>query len=141
MKIDVIDEHYYSLERVLPILKEVARGELHWNDTDDQYCAFDICDYYNWSHKYHSQDCPVTLARRILKEQGIPLMVWTLTYEFRAARSSNWHTVQVVSIDYTEQEAIARFPESPDLDDMHVSKRRNIQVIARREIEDNEAEP
>ena len=141
MNIQHIDEHYIPFARVLPILKEVARGELYWDDSDNQYCLF--CDYDRWltGKKVHNQECPVVRARAILREQGMSLHVYTLTCEYRAANSKRWYTAQAVVIDYSEEEAKARIPASPDLDDLRNSKRRNVQITACREIEENEAEP
>lgn len=141
MNIQHIDEHYIPFARVLPLLKEVARGNLYWDGDDEKFCPF--CDYSQWNgQKVHNQDCPVVLARCILKEQGIPLRLYTISFEQRWAYNLHgWFTNKNDVIAYTEEEALTNYKEDPDPDDIRNSKRRNIQVIAHREIEENEAEP
>lgn len=120
-------------ERILTILKAVAYGEL-CSDDGDNYCPYDGCEAWNPSGKYdnplHDATCIVTLARQVLSEMGMPLLLYRIDSEYRGVRPQEW---QVASPSYqlafNEQEIRDRWPEDADLTHLgHHLLRRNVQV-------------
>lgn len=71
-------------ERILTILKEVARGETCCYDMGSEclYCSGDenyASDRIESIH--HKPDCPILLARALLREMGMPLCLYKVTYD------------------------------------------------------------
>ena len=71
-------------ERILTILKEVARGETCCDDMASSclYCSGDE----NYSSERiedinHKPECPIMLARAILREMGTPLCLYKVTHD------------------------------------------------------------
>lgn len=100
-------------ERIITILKEVAYGEVQTDDMGNEclYCNGD--EIYDWHNiridkVEHKPDCPIMLARDILREMGTPLQVYNVTYE------ASGRTVNLIAGGYSEEEAKAKFPEGEE---------------------------
>ena len=98
-------------QRILNILKEVA-----YERTEEiggsPYCVFRHDEPKNSIFEEvddidHGTTCPTTIARNILREQGIPLCVYHISYERSLNRSKTWvpMTIQVQGFLKEEVEA------------------------------------
>ncbi len=94
-------------ERILAILKAVARGESICYDASCEclYCPGNE----NYSNERidsinHKPECPILLARAILRETGAPLKFYRVTYD-RIQRNSPPYTIyDIPKLGYTEDE-------------------------------------
>lgn len=90
-------------ERTLAVLVAMAKGSL---PEDDFGCQCLYCDASQWEiprtpHKledtnadlHHKPDCPINVARILLKERGTPINVYKVTYEWNNSTNKkrpNW---------------------------------------------------
>jgi len=93
-------------ERIVTILKEVARGET---------CCYDMgceCLYCPGDENFspdriesinHTPQCPILLARAILREQGTPLCLYKVTYD-RVMRNEPPYPIDTLKMGYTVDE-------------------------------------
>jgi len=71
--------------RFLRILHILAKGELVVMGEDERYCPFcSAGEYMAPDHEAtHATDCPVALARELLRELGHPMKLYCLSLEIR----------------------------------------------------------
>jgi hypothetical protein len=105
-------------ERILAILKEVAYGAL-CSDDGSSYCIYGNCSAWDTSMKYgngiHDAECIVTIARQLLKEQGIPLLVYQIDWECFDGRLSKWVPASTsYTLAFSEEEVRTVWKEQTD---------------------------
>jgi hypothetical protein len=106
-------------ERILAILKEVAYGEL-CSDDGSSYCIYGNCSAWDSSANYgnavHDAECIVTVARQLLKEQGIPLLVYQIDWECFDGRIAEWVPASSSSymLAFSEEEVRSVWKEHTD---------------------------
>lgn len=123
-------------ERVLPIVKAMAMGHICYDDCSGMclYCeAMDYDENYSpipepVSDLYHKPGCPVTLARTLLKEQGTPVNVYRIDFEY--SDNPNRKTAKWIP---GKNHALALTPEGATSE--YTSERfRNVQATLMREV-------
>lgn len=116
-------------ERIIMVLKAIAYGDVQQDDCgcNCHYCNGDeIYDWHNIiiDHIAHEPTCPIMLARDILREQGTPLKVYNVSWEYilgaskhmsvKALNSRPRETRKQIIGGYNEQEARAKSPEGKE---------------------------
>lgn len=125
-------------ERILAILKTLAYGEIGSNDMGDSVCLY--CDFNLYAESddeqgLHEPDCPVRVARALLKEQGTPICLYRIDYEQRNAWiGTDWYTTHVQRLGFSAQEVLKPYADSPNPEELHNYKIRNAQATLIREV-------
>src|SRR6266568_2998412 len=117
-------------ERAIIIFKAISYVELCSGDSGDVWCDFCSCDdtYNPYSLGIHDADCPVTLARILLSELGIPLLLYRVEYEYPSF-FDDWRPHTNYRLAFSEQEIRELYQENMEPERKHYHpKRRNIQV-------------
>ncbi len=109
-------------ERVLTIVRAVALGPVNEDDFEP-YCIFchnqdeSMISPTDIARIRHDSDCPVALARTILKEQGTPVSVYQIDAEkndFPRKKPATWVPIQWSIIARSADDALKKctFPDS-----------------------------
>ena len=99
-------------ERILKILKDVAYGEMASDEMDTRclHCSEEQ-PYSADINVQHSVDCPVTLARTLLQEQGMPLYLYQVVQEEVAPGRDTWRDETYLRFAFSEDELRSQFPK------------------------------
>jgi hypothetical protein len=125
--------------RLLTILKEVAYGELAYDD-QASWCLYGECTagdtYPKYSLAVHTCDCPVTYARQLLSEAGTPALLYRIEWEYFDRRTNEWVQASTsYRIAYSEDEVRPLFPEHTDFSVKGIP-RRNVRILCLGEAQD-----
>ena len=93
-------------DRIITVLKAISYGDICRDDEGNYWC--DFCSLKAESDPYdkpiHADDCPVMLARQVLKEQNTPLLLYRIDYEYYTFWS-DWQKWTHYKFAFDEEEA------------------------------------
>lgn len=108
--------------RIRYIVAKMALGET----SEDGICIYDEeCE----GQDTHSFECPVTLARQLLKDNGTPLKMYVIAFELLSYFTKEWHRHKTSYVCFSPSEALAQFEE-----DYAVAHGRNPHIESEREL-------
>ena len=113
-------------------MKAVSYAEIAYDDVC-LYCLYRE-EALPAEHNPHAPSCPVTLARALLKEMHMPLLLYRVEYEAREINGLRWRPFSSTQLAFSAQEAVAKFADSPDPDDLSRGKIRNAKAMLLREV-------
>lgn len=100
-------------ERTLTIIKAMAKGPICDNDFCGESCLHcNSTEHDEFSSIRHKPECPVLLARTILKQQGTPINIYKVTYQCidtEMGRRKYWTTINTHAIAFTLEEVVKEF--------------------------------
>jgi hypothetical protein len=115
-------------ERTLTIIKAMARGPACYDDNSNSICVY--CDT-EWDHINvagfreirHKPECPVLLARTVLKELGTPMNIYQIGSRYASIKREQrqyWRSLKFYTIATTPEEATREASkEYTWIEDMH----------------------